>query len=241
MTRLAIVTGGTRGIGAAISRDLAGNGYRVAATYRRNEEIAEAFRRDTGIPTFHWNVADYGACEAGVRAVAEALGGTVEVLVNNAGITRDVMFHKMLPEQWNEVIDCDLTSCFNMCRAVIGPMRERGFGRIVNVSSINGQKGQMGQVNYSAAKAGVLGFTKALALESAAKGITVNALAPGYVTTDMVAAVSEDALRKIEAQIPVGRLGRPEEIARAVRFLVSDNASFITGATVTANGGQYMT
>ena len=241
MTRLAIVTGGTRGIGAAISRDLAGNGYRVAATYRRNEEIAEAFRRDTGIPIFHWNVADYAACEAGVRAVAEALGGTVEVLVNNAGITRDVMFHKMSPEQWNEVIDCDLTSCFNMCRAVIGPMRERGFGRIVNVSSINGQKGQMGQVNYSAAKAGVLGFTKALALESAAKGITVSALAPGYVVTDMVATVSEDALRKIEAQIPVGRLGRPEEIARAVRFLVSDNASFITGATVTANGGQYMT
>jgi acetoacetyl-CoA reductase len=241
MTRLAIVTGGTRGIGAAISRDLAGNGYRVAATYRRNEEIAEAFRRDTGIPTFHWNVADYAACEAGVRAVAEALGGTVEVLVNNAGITRDVMLHKMSPEQWKEVIDCDLTSCFNMCRAVINPMRERGFGRIVNVSSINGQKGQMGQANYSAAKAGMLGFTKALALESAAKGITVNALAPGYVMTDMVAAVSEDALRKIEAQIPVGRLGRPEEIARTVRFLVSDNASFITGATVTANGGQYMT
>jgi len=241
MMRLAIVTGGTRGIGAAISRDLAGNGYRVAATYRRNEEIAEAFRRDTGIPTFHWNVADDAACEAGVRAVAEALGGTVEVLVNNAGITRDVMFHKMSPEQWNEVIDCDLTLCFNMCRAVIGPMRERGFGRIVNVSSINGQQGQMGQVNYSAAKAGVLGFTKALALESAAKGITVNALAPGYVMTDMVAAVSEDALRKIEAQIPVGRLGQPEEIARAVRFLVSDNASFITGATVNANGGQYMT
>jgi acetoacetyl-CoA reductase len=241
MTRLAIVTGGTRGIGAAISRDLAGNGYRVAATYNSNEAAAEAFRRDTGIPVFQWDVADYTACEAGVRAVDEALGGTVEVLVNNAGITRDVMLHKMSPEQWKEVIDCDLTSCFNMCRAVINPMRERGFGRIVNVSSINGQKGQMGQANYSAAKAGMLGFTKALALESAAKGITVNALAPGYVMTDMVAAVSEDALRKIEAQIPVGRLGRPEEIARAVRFLVSDNASFITGATVTANGGQYMT
>lgn len=241
MARLAIVTGGTRGIGASISRALAGSGYRVAATYCGNEASAEAFRRETGIPVFQWNVSDYAACGTGIRAVSETLGGTVEVLVNNAGITRDMMLHKMDPAQWNDVIACDLTSCFNMCRAVIGPMRERSFGRIVNVSSINGQKGQMGQTNYSAAKAGMIGFTKALALESATKGITVNALAPGYVATDMVAAVSSEALRKIEAQIPVGRLGQPAEIARIVTFLVNDDASFITGATFTANGGQYMT
>ncbi len=241
MARLAIVTGGTRGIGAAIARELAVSGYRVAVTYGGNEAAAAAFQRDTGIPVFRWNVMDYAACEAGVRAVTEALGGEVDVLVNNAGITRDVMFHKMSPQQWSQVIECDLTSCFNMCRVVIGSMRERRFGRIVNVSSINGQKGQMGQTNYSAAKAGVIGFTKALALESAAKGITVNALAPGYIMTDMVASVPPDALRQIEAQIPVGHLGRPEEIARAVRFLVSDDAGFTTGATITMNGGQYMT
>ncbi len=241
MTRLAVVTGGTRGIGAAISRELSSNGYRVAAIYSGNAQAARAFHEDTGIAVFAWNVSDYAACESGVRTVTEALGAAVEILVNNAGITRDATLHKMSREQWDDVITCDLTSCFNMCRATINPMRERRFGRIVNVSSINGQKGQMGQTNYSAAKAGMIGFTKALALESAAKGITVNAIAPGYVATDMVAAVSPETLRAIQAQIPVGRLGQPAEIARIVTFLVSDDASFITGATFTANGGQYMT
>ncbi|MGE4338759.1 MAG: acetoacetyl-CoA reductase [Pigmentiphaga sp.] len=241
MTRLALVTGGTRGIGAAISRKLLGNGYRVAATYSGNAMAAEAFHQDTGIAVFAWNVSDYEACASGVHLVTETLGGPVEILVNNAGITRDAMLHKMSWQQWDDVVTCDLTSCFNMCRVTISPMRERGFGRIINVSSINGQKGQMGQTNYSAAKAGMIGFTKALALESAAKGITVNAIAPGYVATDMVAAVSPEVLRGIQAQIPVGRLGQPEEIARAVTFLASEDARFITGATITANGGQYMT
>lgn len=241
MARVAIVTGGTRGIGAAIARCLAAGGYRVAATYVGNEAAAAALHKETGIAVFRWDVTDYAACEAGVQAVEKAFAAPVEVLVNNAGITRDSMLHKMSPAQWDQVIAADLTSCFNMSRAVIGGMRERGFGRIVNVSSINGQKGQLGQTNYAAAKAGILGFTKALALESAAKGITVNAIAPGYVMTDMVAVVPPEALRKIAEQIPVGRLGNPDEIANIVRFLVGEDTGFITGATITANGGQYMT
>ncbi len=241
MARVAIVTGGTRGIGAAIARCLAAGGYRVAATYVGNEATAAALHKETGIAVFRWDVADYAACEAGVQAVEKAFAAPVDVLVNNAGITRDSMLHKMSPQQWDQVIAADLTSCFNMSRIVIGGMRERGFGRIVNVSSINGQKGQLGQTNYAAAKAGILGFTKALALESAAKGITVNAVAPGYVMTDMVAVVPPEALAKIASQIPVGRLGNPDEIANIVRFLVAEDTGFITGATITANGGQYMT
>lgn len=240
MSGLAIVTGGTRGIGEAISRRLAADGLRVAAVYAGNTAAAEAFREETGIPVFRWDVADHAACEAGVRAVTEALGAPVDVLVNNAGITRDAMLHKMSPTQWHDVIASDLTSCFNMCRAVIGAMRERGYGRVVNIASINGQKGQFGQTNYAAAKAGMLGFTKALALESAARGITVNAVAPGYIETDMVAAMPAEVLERIRGQIPVGRLGQPDEIARIVSFLAGADAGFITGATFAANGGQYM-
>ncbi len=240
MGRIALVTGGTRGIGGAISRRLKEGGYAVAATYHGNVAAAEAFERETGIRTYRWDVADFDACEAGVSSVARDFGGAVEILVNNAGITRDAVMHKMSATQWTEVIATNLSSCFNMCRAVIAAMRERGFGRIVNISSINGLKGQFGQTNYSAAKAGIVGFTKALALESASKGITVNAIAPGYVATDMVAAVSQDVLERIRTQIPVGRLGQPAEIARIVEFLASDDAAFITGATISANGGQYM-
>lgn len=238
--RVAVVTGGTRGIGAAIVRALQADGHVVAATYHGNEQAAAAFREQTGIRAYRWDVADFAACQAGVGDIERELG-PVEILVNNAGITRDVTLHRMTPEQWRAVIETNLTSCFNMCRAVIDGMRQRGFGRIVNISSINGQKGQIGQTNYAAAKAGLLGFTKALALETAAKGITVNAVAPGYVETDMVAAMPKETLQKIVAQVPVGRLGRPEEIARAVRFLVSDEAAFVTGATFTINGGQYVT
>ena len=240
MGRIALVTGGTRGIGGAISRRLKAGGYTVAATYHGNVAAAQAFERETGIRTYRWDVADFGACEAGVTSVARDCGGTVEILVNNAGITRDAVMHKMSVTQWSEVIATNLSSCFNMSRAVIDAMRAQGFGRIVNISSINGLKGQFGQTNYSAAKAGIVGFTKALALESASKGITANAIAPGYVATDMVAAVSQDVLERIRGQIPVGRLGQPEEIARVVEFLVSDDAAFITGATISANGGQYM-
>lgn len=240
MQRIALVTGGTRGIGAAIARRLADSGYQVAAVYHGNEVAATAFHKETGIGIYRWNVADHDACAAGVAAVTRDLGGTVDVLVNNAGITRDTMLHKMSPQQWNEVIASDLTSCFNMCRAVIEPMREKSYGRIVSISSVNGQRGQLGQTNYAAAKAGMLGFTKALALESAAKGITVNAVAPGYIATDMVAAVPDEVLKKIVAQIPVGRLGQPDEVARLVQFLVSEDAGYITGATFNANGGQYM-
>jgi len=240
MARVAVVTGGTRGIGAAVSKALAAEGYRVAANYHGNDEAAAKFAAQTGIPTYKWDVADYDACVAGLAQVAKDIG-PVEVLVNNAGITRDGMFHKMTPEQWYAVISTNLNSLFNMCRPVIEGMRERNFGRIINISSINGQKGQMGQVNYSASKAGDLGFTKALAQETASKGITVNAVCPGYIATEMVMAVPKEVIEKsILPQIPVRRLGQPEEIARCVVFLVSDEAGFITGSTLSANGGQYL-
>ncbi len=239
MARVALVTGGSRGIGAAISIALKNAGYVVAANYAGNDEAAAKFTAETGIKTFKWSVADYEACKAGVAQV-EAELGPVEVLVNNAGITRDGMFHKMTPDQWKAVIDTNLTGLFNMTHQVWPGMRERGFGRVVNISSINGQKGQAGQANYSAAKAGDLGFTKALAQEGAFKGITVNAICPGYIGTEMVRAIPEKVLNeKIIPQIPVGRLGEPEEIARCVVFLASDDAGFITGSTVSANGGQY--
>ena len=240
MSRVALVTGGTRGIGAAISIALGAAGFRVAASFAGNEEKAKAFGEETGIPVFRWDVSNYRECADGVARVEEEIG-PVDVLVNNAGITRDGMFHKMTPEQWNEVIATNLTGLFNMTHQVWGGMRDRSFGRVINISSINGQKGQMGQVNYSAAKAGDLGFTKALAQEGAAKNITVNAICPGYIGTDMVKAVPEKVLNeRIIPQIPVGRLGEPEEVARCVVFLASDNAGFITGSTITANGGQYM-
>ncbi len=240
MGKVAVVTGGTRGIGAAISKALAAAGYSVAATYHGNDEAAAKFKAETGVHVYKWDVASFEACSAGLAQVAKDLG-PVEILVNNAGITKDGMFHKMTPEQWYGVINTHLNSLFNMCRPVIEGMRERGFGRIVNISSINGQKGQMGQVNYSASKAGDLGFTKALAQENANKGITVNAICPGYIATEMVMAVPKDVLEKaIIPQIPVRRLGQPEEIARCVLFLASDDAGFITGSTLSANGGQYM-
>lgn len=239
MARTALVTGGTRGIGKAISIALKEAGYTVAANYAGNDEAANAFKAETGIEVFKWSVADYDACKAGIEAVEAALG-PVEVLINNAGITRDAPFHKMKPEQWSQVIDTNLTGVFNMTHPVWPGMRDRGFGRIVTISSINGQKGQFAQANYSAAKAGDLGFTKALAQEGARKGITVNAVCPGYIATDMVMAVPEEVRAKIIEGIPAGRLGEAEEIARAVVFLVSDQAGFITGATLSANGGQYM-
>jgi len=238
MARVALVTGGSRGIGAAISVALKQAGYRVAANYAGNDEAAAKFKAETGIPVYKWSVADYDACAAGIAKV-EADIGPVEVLVNNAGITRDAMFHKMTPQQWREVVDTNLTGAFNMTHPVWNGMRERKFGRVVTISSINGQKGQMGQANYSAAKAGDIGFSKALAQEGARAGITVNVICPGYIGTDMVMAVPEKVREAIVAQIPVGRLGTPEEIARCVVFLASDDAAFITGSTITANGGQY--
>ena len=239
MSRVAIVTGGTRGIGAAISVALKDAGYKVAANYAGNDEKANAFKAETGINVYKWDVSDYQSCVDGIAKV-EADLGPVEVLVNNAGITRDTMFHKMTPEQWHEVIDTNLTGVFNMTHPIWPGMRERGFGRVVNISSINGQKGQMGQANYSASKAGDLGLTKTLAQEGAAKGITVNAICPGYIGTEMVRAVPEKVLNeRIIPLIPVGRLGEPEEIGRCVVFLVSDDAGFITGSTVSANGGQF--
>jgi acetoacetyl-CoA reductase len=241
MSRVALVTGGTRGIGAAISKALKAAGYTVAANYGGNDEAASKFKATTGIPVFKWDVSSFEACSAGVKQV-ETEVGPVEVLVNNAGITRDAMFHRMTPEHWNAVIGTNLSSLFNMCRPVIEGMRSRKFGRIVNVSSINGQKGQMGQTNYSAAKAGDIGFTKALAQENAKVGITVNAICPGYINTEMVQAVPKDVLEKnILPLIPVGRLGEPEEVARCVVFLASDDAGFITGSTMTVNGAQYIT
>ncbi|MFE3836039.1 beta-ketoacyl-ACP reductase [Pseudogemmobacter sonorensis] len=238
MSRVALVTGGTRGIGAAISVALKAAGYRVAANYAGNDEAAKAFTAETGIPAYKWSVADYDACAEGIARV-EADLGPVEVLVNNAGITRDSMFHKMTPQQWKEVIDTNLSGLFNMTHPLWSGMRERKFGRVISISSINGQKGQAGQANYSAAKAGDLGFTKALAQEGARAGITVNAVCPGYIATEMVMAVPEKVRESIIAQIPVGRLGEPDEIARAVVFLASDDAGFITGSTITANGGQF--
>ncbi|HEY0438693.1 MAG TPA: acetoacetyl-CoA reductase [Xanthobacteraceae bacterium] len=241
MARVAVVTGGTRGIGAAISKALKAAGYSVAANYGGNDEAAQKFKAETGIPVFKWDVSSHEACAEGVKKV-EAELGPVEILVNNAGITRDTMFHRMRPEQWSQVINTNLGSLFNMCRPVIEGMRERKFGRIVNIASINGQKGQMGQSNYSAAKAGELGFTKALAQEGARAGITVNAICPGYINTEMVQAVPKDVLEKsIIPQIPIGRLGEPEDIARCVVFLVADDAGYITGSTISANGGQLMT
>ncbi len=239
MARVALVTGGTRGIGAAISRALKEAGYTVAANYAGNDEAANAFKAETGIAVYKWSVADYDACVAGIARV-EADLGPVEVLVNNAGITRDAPFHRMTREQWSAVVDTNLSGIFNMTHPVWPGMRERGFGRIVNISSINGQKGQFAQANYSAAKAGDLGFTKALAQEGAKKGITVNAICPGYIATDMVMAVPEKVRESIIAQIPVGRLGEAAEIARCVVFLASDDAGFVTGSTITANGGQYL-
>lgn len=240
MGRVAIVTGGTRGIGAAISQGLAAAGYSVAANYAGNDDAAKAFTDETGIKSYKWSIADYDACVAGIAQVESDLG-SVDILVNNAGITRDGLFHKMTRSQWQEVIDTNLNGTFNMTHPVWPGMRDRGFGRIVTISSINGQKGQMGQANYSAAKAGDLGLTKSLAQEGAFKGITVNAVCPGYIGTDMVRAIDENVLKtKIIPHIPVGRLGEPEEIARIVTFLVSEDAGFITGATISANGGQYM-
>ena len=239
MGRVAIVTGGTGGIGAAISVGLKEAGCTVAANYGGNAEVAAKFTEETGIKAYKWDVSDFDACAAGVKQVEEELG-PVDVLVNNAGITRDGTMHRMDFEQWNAVIQTDLSSCFNMCRCVIEGMRSRSFGRIVNIGSINGQAGQYGQVNYAAAKSGIHGFTKALAQEGAAKGITVNAIAPGYIDTEMVRAVPEEVLKKIIAKIPVGRLGHAEEIARAVAFLCADDAGFITGSTMSVNGGQHM-
>jgi len=241
MPRVAIVTGGTRGIGAAICKALKAAGYSVAAGYASNDEAAQKFKAETGIAIYKWTVASYEDCVQAVKQI-EADLGLVDVLVNNAGITRDAMLHRMKPEQWTEVLNTNLNSLFNMCRPLIEGMRARKFGRIINISSINGQKGQMGQTNYSAAKAGEIGFTKALALESAKSGITVNAIAPGYINTEMVQAVPKEVLEKsILPLIPLGRLGEPEEIARCVVFLASDDAGFITGSTLTANGGQYIT
>ncbi len=241
ISRVAIVTGGTRGIGKAIAIALNKAGYTVAASYSGNDEAAKAFKDETEIPVYKFDVGDFDSCAENIAAI-EADLGPVDVLVNNAGITRDTMLHKMTPEQWHAVINTNLNGLFNMTRNVIEGMRGRGFGRIINISSINGQKGQMGQANYSAAKAGDMGFTKAVAQENAFKGITVNAIAPGYIGTEMVRAVPEEVLNtKVIPQIPVGRLGEPEEIARCVVFLAADESGFITGSTMTANGGQYMT
>lgn len=238
MGRVALVTGGTRGIGGAISKALKDAGYTVAANYAGNEEAANAFTGDTGIKTYKWSVADYDACAAGIKQV-EADLGPVDVLVNNAGITRDAPFHRMTPQQWKDVIDTNLSGVFNMTHPVWPGMRERKFGRIITISSINGQKGQFAQANYSAAKAGDIGFSRALAQEGARNNITVNVVAPGYIATEMVMAVPEKVREGIIAQIPVGRLGEADEIARCVAFLASDDAGFITGSTISANGGQF--
>ena len=239
MSRVALVTGGTRGIGAAISKALKAAGYKVAANYGGNDDAAAKFKADTGIPVFKWDVSSFEACAAGVKQV-EADLGPIEVLVNNAGISRDAMLQKMTHEQWEQVIRTNLDSLFNQTRPIINGMRERGFGRIVNIASINGQKGQLGLANYCSAKAGVIGFTRALALESARKGITVNAIAPGYVKTELLAGVSEEVMKSIVGQIPVGRLGEADEVARCVVFLAADEAAWITGSTLTINGGQFM-
>lgn len=237
--RVALVTGGTVGIGAAIAEALQAAGYRVAVNYARNAEAAQAFAVRTGIPGFAWNVVDADACSAGLAQVQAQLG-PVEVLVNNAGITRDAMLHKMTPDQWREVIDVDLGGCFHMCRAVIGGMRERRFGRIINISSVNAATGQAGQTNYAAAKAGMIGLTKSLALEGASHNITANTIAPGYTDTAMVAAVNPDVLAQILLSVPAGRLATPAEIARGVVFLADDDAGFVNGITLHINGGKYL-
>ena len=239
MSKVALVTGGTRGIGHAITARLARDGYKVAANYAGNDDAASACAKELGVSVFKWDVGDYDACAKGIADIEAALG-PIDILVNNAGITRDATLHRMTRQQWDDVIRVDLTSAFNLCRLTIEGMREREFGRIVNISSINGQKGQIGQTNYSAAKAGLLGFTRALAQESAKKGITVNAICPGYIDTEMVAAVPAKVLESIVAGIPVGRLGKAEEIAACVSFLAGPDAGFITGATITANGAQYI-
>jgi acetoacetyl-CoA reductase len=240
MPRLALVTGGIQGIGAAICKALKANNYLVAANYIRNEEVAERFKQETGVEIFKWDVSNYAECQSGVKQLEEKLNQKVEILINNAGITRDAMLHKSKLEDWQAVINTNLTSCYNMCASVITNMRDNNFGRIINISSINGLRGQLGQTNYSAAKAGIIGFTKALALESAIKGITVNAIAPGYINTEMVAKLDEKTLEAIKQQIPVQRLGHPEEIARTALFLAADEAGFITGTTISVNGGLYM-
>ena len=237
--RVALVTGGTRGIGAAISIKLKESGYKVAAIYAGNDEVATKFSKENKIAIFKWSIANNEECVAGIKSVEDEMGA-IDILVNNAGITRDGMFHKMSQEQWRDVINVNLNGLFNMTHPLWDGMRARGFGRIVNISSINGQKGQLGQANYSAAKAGELGFTKSLALEGARKGITVNAICPGYINTDMVKAMSEKAIEATESQIPVGHLGEPDDIARCVKFLVADESSFITGSTISANGGHYL-
>lgn len=239
MKKVAVVTGGTRGIGKAIAVKLLAEGYAVAAIYHGNKQAAKDFEAETDMKSWQCDICDFESCQKTIEAIEKKLG-PVSVLINNAGITKDSMLHKMSMEDWDSVLYTNLFSCFNMCRAVMGGMRDRGAGRIVNISSINGQKGQLGQTNYAAAKAGMLGFTKALALESAAKGVTVNAICPGYITTDMTAAMPPDVLNNIVRNIPVGRMGEVEEIASAVAYLVSDQAAFITGATLTINGGQYM-
>lgn len=239
MARVALVTGGTRGIGAAIAQALVQSGHKAVVTYQGNDEKAAAFTDETGIPARKWDVGDFDACQTGIAEVEESIG-PVDVLVNNAGITRDGTLHKMTAEDWDAVIRTNLTSAFNMTRAVINGMRDRGFGRIIQISSINGQKGQMGQANYAAAKAGIIGFTKSIAQENARKGITANVVAPGYIGTEMVQAVPEKVLEQIVSQIPVNRLGEAEEIGRAVDYLASDAAAFVTGSTISINGGQYM-
>ncbi len=239
MARVAVVTGGTRGIGRAISEALSKVGCKVAANYGGNDEVAGQFTKETGIPAYKFDVCDFAACQDGTKQIVSDLG-PIEILVNNAGITRDGTLQRMDFEQWDSVIQTNLSSCFNMCRCTIDGMRQRGFGRIVNIGSVNGQAGQYGQVNYAAAKSGIHGFTKALAQEGASKGITVNAIAPGYIDTEMVRAVPANVLEKIVARIPVGRLGHAEEIARGVLFLVAEDAGFITGSTLSINGGQHM-
>ncbi|MDR1475169.1 MAG: acetoacetyl-CoA reductase [Holosporales bacterium] len=239
MSKVALVTGGVRGIGAEIAIALKENGYNVASTYNGNDAAARDFKSRHDIPVFKWNVADFYACNDGVKKIEEALG-PVDILVNNAGITRDGMLHKMDIQWWTDVISVNLNSVFNMCRVVIPGMRERKFGRIVSISSVNGLKGQIGQTNYCAAKAGIIGFSKALALESARNNITVNCVAPGYIDTDMTKAIPEDIINNIKNQIPCGRFGKPNEIAGIVKFLVSDTAGYITGATINVNGGQFL-
>ncbi|MFO0389247.1 MAG: acetoacetyl-CoA reductase [Alphaproteobacteria bacterium] len=239
MSRIALVTGGTRGIGAAISLALKNAGYKVVANYASRDDVAQAFTKEHGIPAYKWDISNFDSCKKGIEKILADVG-PIDILVNNAGITRDAAMHKMDAEGWDHVIDTNLNSCFYMSRAVIESMRERKFGRIINISSLNGQLGQFGQTNYSAAKSGIFGFTKALARETASRGITVNAVAPGYIETDMTKTVKEDILKAIVANIPVGRMGKPEEIARAVLFLAADEAAFITGETLSVNGGQHM-